>query len=62
MAFVRTSILLAALTGLFVAVGAIVGGKQGMVVAFGIALVMNLFAYWNSDQHGAVDVWRPAGG
>jgi heat shock protein HtpX len=50
MALIRTWILLAALTGLFIAVGAIIGGNQGMIVAFGIALVMNLFAYWNSDR------------
>ena len=50
MAFVRTSILLAALTGLFMAVGAVIGGQQGMLIAFGIALVMNLFAYWNADR------------
>ncbi len=50
MAFVRTSLLLAALTGLFIAVGAIIGGQQGMIVAFGIALAMNLFAYWNADR------------
>jgi heat shock protein HtpX len=50
MAFVRTSLLLAALTGLFIAVGAVVGGQQGMLVAFGIALAMNLFAYWNADR------------
>jgi len=50
MAVVRTSLLLAALTGLFIAVGAIVGGQQGMVIAFGFALVMNLFAYWNADR------------
>jgi heat shock protein HtpX len=50
MALVRTSLLLAALTGLFIAVGAIIGGQQGMIVAFGFALVMNLFAYWNADR------------
>ena len=50
MALVRTSLLLAALTGLFMAVGAIVGGQQGMLVAFGIALAMNLFTYWNADR------------
>ena len=50
MAFVRTSLLLAALTGLFIAVGAAVGGEQGMVVAFFIAVAMNLFAYWNADK------------
>jgi heat shock protein HtpX len=50
MAFVRTSLLLAALTGLFIAVGAVIGGRQGMLIAFAIALAMNLFAYWNSDR------------
>ena len=50
MAFVRTSLLLAALTGLFIAVGAVVGGQRGMIVAFGFALAMNLFAYWNADR------------
>ena len=50
MALVRTSLLLAALTGLFIAVGAVIGGQQGMLVAFGIALAMNLFAYWNADR------------
>jgi len=46
----RTGILLAAMTGLFVAVGALVGGSHGVLIAFGMALAMNLFAYWNSDK------------
>jgi len=46
----RTGILMAALTGLFLAVGALVGGGTGMLIAFGLALAMNLFAYWNSDK------------
>ncbi|HEX2759179.1 MAG TPA: zinc metalloprotease HtpX [Rhizomicrobium sp.] len=46
----RTGLLLAAMTGLFLAVGALIGGSQGMLIAFGIALAMNLFAYWNSDK------------
>src|SRR5689334_20148764 len=46
----RTGILMAALTGLFLAVGALVGGGTGVAVAFAIALAMNLFAYWNSDK------------
>jgi heat shock protein HtpX len=50
MALVRTWLLLAALTGLFIAVGSVIGGQQGMLVAFGIALAMNLFAYWNADR------------
>jgi heat shock protein HtpX len=50
MNMLRTGILMATLTGLFVAVGAAVGGTYGMLIAFGIALTMNLFAYWNSDK------------
>src|SRR3954465_4027230 len=46
----RTGILMAALTGLFLAVGALIGGGTGMVIAFAMALAMNLFAYWNSDK------------
>jgi heat shock protein HtpX len=46
----RTGILMAAMTGLFLAVGALVGGSTGMLIAFAMALAMNLFAYWNSDK------------
>jgi heat shock protein HtpX len=46
----RTGILMAALTGLFLAAGALVGGGTGMLIAFAMALAMNLFAYWNSDK------------
>lgn len=48
--FFRTSVLLAALTGLFMAVGYFIGGTNGMLIAFGIAVVTNLFGYWNSDK------------
>jgi heat shock protein HtpX len=50
MNFARTAMLLAMLTAIFVAMGAVIGGKQGMVIAFVIALVMNVFSYWNSDK------------
>jgi heat shock protein HtpX len=46
----RTGILMAALTGLFVGVGALLGGGAGMMIAFVVAVGMNLFAYWNSDK------------
>jgi heat shock protein HtpX len=42
--------LLLVLTAIFVAMGALVGGRQGMMIAFVIALGMNLFSYWNSDK------------
>ena len=46
----RTTVLLAALTAIFMAVGYFIGGTSGMMVAFGVALVTNLIGYWNSDQ------------
>src|ERR1700753_2139058 len=46
----RTGILMAALTGLFLAVGAVIGGASGMLIAFVFALGTNLFAYWNFDK------------
>jgi heat shock protein HtpX len=61
MNYARTALLLAALTGLFLAVGYLIGGQGGMIVALVIALGMNFFAYWNSDKlvlrmHGAQEV------
>jgi len=50
MSYFRTTLLLAALTGLFMAVGYAIGGQTGMVIAFIIALAMNAFSYWNSDR------------
>lgn len=50
MNYFRTAILLAALTGLFMAIGYIIGRESGMVIAFLIALAMNIFTYWNSDK------------
>jgi heat shock protein HtpX len=46
----RTGLLLAALTGLFMAVGYLIGREQGMIIAFLVAAATNLFAYWNSDK------------
>jgi heat shock protein HtpX len=61
MNYVRTGMLLAGLTALFGVVGLAIGGTGGMIVALAIALVMNLFSYWNSDRlalaaHGAHEV------
>jgi heat shock protein HtpX len=58
MNFARTALLLAAMTALFLAIGFAIGGEGGLVIALGLALAMNLFAYWNSDRmvlgmHGA---------
>ncbi len=63
MNYVKTALLLAALTALFMGVGRLVGGTGGMVFAFLFALATNAFAYWNSDRlalsmHGARPVTR----
>ncbi len=50
MNFTRTFLLLMLLTLILVSMGAAVGGTHGMVVAFVIALGMNLFALWKSDR------------
>jgi heat shock protein HtpX len=47
---VKTWVLIAALAGLFVAVGAWIGGTQGATVALAIALVFNFAMYWWSDR------------
>lgn len=48
--YLKTTILLAGLTALFMAVGFLLGGKTGLIVAFVAALGMNLFSYWNSGD------------
>ena len=50
MNYTRTFMLMAVMTALFVGVGFLLGGEVGMLVALGIAVAMNLFAYWNSDK------------
>lgn len=50
MSYLRTAILLAALTALFMGIGFLIGGQTGMFIALVMAGGMNLFAYWNSDQ------------
>jgi heat shock protein HtpX len=50
MQFMRTAVLLAALTALFLIVGALLGGRGGMMIALIFAIGTNLYAYWNSDR------------
>jgi len=50
MATMRTFVLMAAMTALFLAVGYLIGGQGGMLIAFLIAAGTNFFAYWNSDK------------
>jgi len=46
----KTVLLLGVLTGLFLFIGGAAGGQAGMLIALGIAGVMNLAAYWFSDS------------
>lgn len=50
MNMMRTAMLLATMTALFMGVGYLIGGSGGMTIAFLIAAGMNLFSYWNSDK------------
>jgi heat shock protein HtpX len=46
----RTLMLLAALTALFMGLGFTIGGPRGAVIAMLFALAMNLFTFWNADK------------
>jgi heat shock protein HtpX len=46
----KTAILMAAITALFMAIGAVVGGRSGMMFALVLAVGMNFFSYWFSDK------------
>lgn len=71
MNYMKTAILLAGMTALFMGIGALIGGQTGMLIALAIALAMNAFSYWNSDkmvlrmygaqevdEHSAPDLWH----
>jgi heat shock protein HtpX len=46
----KTAILMAAITALFMLLGQYLGGQQGMMIALVVALGMNFFSYWFSDK------------
>ena len=46
----KTVLLLGALTGLFLFIGATIGGRTGMMIALGLAIAMNFGAWWFSDK------------
>jgi heat shock protein HtpX len=50
MSGMKTAVLLAFLSGLLILAGGAVGGQGGLVVAFGMAVVMNVVSYWFSDK------------
>jgi heat shock protein HtpX len=61
MNYLRTAILLAGLTALFMGVGFLIGGQSGAMIALIVAAAMNFFAYWKADSmvlsmHGAHEV------
>ncbi|MEL7543492.1 MAG: zinc metalloprotease HtpX [Pseudomonadota bacterium] len=61
MNYFKTGLLLAALTAIFMAVGFVIGGEMGMLIALGVAVATNAFSYWNSDKmvlkmHNAIPV------
>jgi heat shock protein HtpX len=61
MNYLRTAILLAGLTALFMGVGYLIGGQTGALIALVVAAGMNLISYWNADKlvlsmHGAHEV------
>jgi len=61
MNYLRTAMLLAGLTALFMGVGYLIGGQSGALIALVVAAAMNFFAYWNSDRmvlsmHGAQEI------
>jgi heat shock protein HtpX len=63
MGYVKTAMLMAAMTALFLGIGYLLGGSGGAVIAFVVAAGMNAWTWWNSDKavlrmHNA----RPVGG
>jgi heat shock protein HtpX len=46
---IKTVLLLGLLTGLLLFLGGLMGGRAGLVLAFGLAMVMNVASYWYSD-------------
>ncbi|HFQ90847.1 MAG TPA: zinc metalloprotease HtpX [Desulfobulbus sp.] len=47
---IKTFLLMAALTALFMVGGQLMAGRQGMLIALVLAVGLNFFAYWNSDK------------
>ncbi len=47
---IKTVMLLALLSGLVIVLGGMLGGRTGIIIAFGLALVMNIGSYWYSDS------------
>src|SRR5262244_3346657 len=50
MSYLRTAILLAGLTALFMLIGYLIGGPSGALIAFFVAAATNFVTYWNADK------------
>src|SRR5215468_5640649 len=50
MNYLRTAVLLAGLTALFMAIGYVIGGGSGALIALLVAAGINLASYWNADK------------
>ena len=50
MGYVKTAMLMAAMTALFMGVGYLIGGSGGALIALVVAAAMNVFTWWNSDR------------
>lgn len=50
MNMMRTAMLIAFMTAMFMSIGYLIGGSGGMMIALVIAVGMNFFSYWNSDK------------
>ncbi|MAC76822.1 MAG: zinc metalloprotease HtpX [Rhodobacteraceae bacterium] len=50
MGYVKTAMLMAAMTALFMGVGYMIGGSGGALIALVVAAAMNVFTWWNSDR------------
>lgn len=50
MGYVKTAMLMAGLTALFMGVGYLIGGSGGALIALIVAAGMNVFTWWNSDR------------
>lgn len=47
---IKTVLLLGLLTGLLMFLGGAMGGRVGLFLAFGLAMIMNVGSYWYSDK------------
>lgn len=50
LSYAKTAVLLGLLSGLLILIGDSFGGQQGMIIAFGMAVILNFGSYWFSDK------------